>query len=74
MEKSKLKQYDASDVQNILTAFAEEFSVDIPAVHDGKGGYLIEFNTLNGELILGSHDWYAAIAGYTNEKIAAALV
>jgi len=67
-------KYTAADVQNILTSFAEEFSVDIPATHDGKGGYFIEYNTLTTELVLGEPDWYAAIAQHTNEKLAAVAV
>lgn len=59
------KSYTAADVQNILTAFAEEFLVDVPARHE-KGDYLIEFTELSTELILGEPSWYLSIAEYAN--------
>ena len=60
--------YTGADVQNILTAFAEEFSVDIKAQHTFSGDYLIEFNDLNTALVLGEPSWYQAIADYANES------
>lgn len=60
--------YTAADVQNILTSLAEDFMVDIEAVHNEQG-YFIEYNTLAAALILGSPVWYGAIAEYTNEKL-----
>lgn len=63
------RPYTALDVQNILTAFAEEFSVDVPARHvDGE--YLIEYNNLTTHLVLGEDEWYAAIADYANADAA----
>jgi hypothetical protein len=48
-----------------LTAFAEEFSVDVPARHvDGE--YLIEYNQLTTSLVLGEDEWYQRIADYAN--------
>lgn len=63
------KHYTAEDVQNILTGFAEEFIVDIPALHNDKG-YFIEHNQLAGSLILADQEWFATVAGYVNEKLA----
>lgn len=58
--------YTAADVQNILTAFAEEFVVDIKATHTPNGDYFIENTDLVTALVLGEPSWYALIADYTN--------
>lgn len=59
--------YTASDVKNILTAFAAEFSVDITAKHD-VDGYWIEHDVLVDTLTQGTHEWYGEIAEYFNEN------
>ena len=64
-----MKQYTAEDVQNILTGFAEEFIVDIPALHN-EDGYFIEHNQLAGSLILADPEWFGAVAGYVDDKLA----
>lgn len=56
----------AEDARKVLTALAEEFLVDIPAVHN-NGTYLLEYNQLAGSLILANEDWYEGIAEYANE-------
>lgn len=61
-------KYTAEDIKNVLTIFAEEFLVDIEAVHNTKG-YFIEHNTLAAGLILGKRDWYEAIAEELNIKV-----
>lgn len=61
------KQYTAEDAQNILAAFAEEFLVDIPAVHK-DGNYLIEHNQLAGFLILNDTEWYQSVADYASAQ------
>lgn len=63
-----MSQYTAEDVKNILTTFAEEFLVDIPARHE-NGDYLIDAAVLERELVLGEPMWYEAIAGTVNENI-----
>lgn len=55
-----------ADVAATLAALAEEFLVDVPAAHDGKGGYYIEYNTLANALVNSPEDWYEQIAGYIN--------
>lgn len=61
-------KYSTADVQNILTAFAEEFLVDIPALHNDKG-YWVEHNTLAANLVLGDDEWYGKIAAYASGKL-----
>lgn len=61
--------YNAADVQNILTAFAEEFAVDVKAQHD-NGDYLIGYHDLVTALVLGEPEWFQQIADYTNASIA----
>lgn len=63
-----MKNYTAQDVQNILTALAEEFLVDIKAEHTEDNSYLLEFTDLSTALVLGEPAWYAAIAHYANES------
>lgn len=55
----------AEDARKVLTALAEEFLVDIPAVHN-NGTYLLEYNQLAGTLILADGEWYEGIAEYAN--------
>jgi hypothetical protein len=57
--------YTAADVQNILTAFASEFTVDIPAKHD-VDGYWIEHEVLIDTLTQGTKEWYGEIAEHFN--------
>lgn len=57
--------YTATDVENILAALANEFTVDIPAVHN-KEGYWIEYTELNAALLLGTPEWYEDIAAEAN--------
>lgn len=57
----------AAQVQEVLTGFAEEFSVDVEALHN-KAGYWIEHTTLSNALINSDPEWYAAIATYVNGK------
>lgn len=59
--------YTATDVKNILTAFAAEFSVDIPAKHD-VDGYWIEHDVLVDTFTQGTNEWYGEIAEYFNEN------
>lgn len=59
------KQYTAEDAQAILAAFAEEFLVDVPAVHK-DGNYLLEHNQLAGFLIINDTEWYESVANYAN--------
>lgn len=61
-------KYTAEDVKNILTSLGEDFIVDIEAVHNERG-YFIEHNTLAAALILGTPEWYAEIADYTNVNL-----
>lgn len=53
--------YTALDARKILTALAEEYLVDIPAKHE-NGLYLLEFNDIATELVLGREEWYEEIA------------
>lgn len=61
-------KYSTADVQNILTAFAEEFLVDVDAKHDSSG-YWIEHNDLAAALVLNNNAWYAEIAAYASGKL-----
>jgi hypothetical protein len=56
----------AEHVAIVLVALAEEFLVDVPAVHTKDGVYYIEYNTLANALINGDKEWYAAIAQHIN--------
>lgn len=58
----------AEHVAVVLAALAEEFLVDIPAVFDGKGTYLLEFNTAANTLLNSDREWYEKIAEYINNK------
>lgn len=62
-------QYNAADVQSILSTFAEEFLVDVAAEHTPDGRYLIEHDTLVNALTLAEPAWYDAIAETTNENV-----
>lgn len=56
----------AEHVEVVLSAFAEEFLVDVPAVHDGKGGYYIEYTALANYLVNSDRSVYEGIANYIN--------
>lgn len=56
----------AAQVAVVLQALAENFLVDVPAVHDGKGTYLIEFTTLANAMVNSPKAWYQDIANYIN--------
>ena len=58
----------AEHVAVVLAALAEEFLIDIPAVFDGKGTYLVEFNTAANTLLNSPKEWYEEIARYINNK------
>lgn len=57
----------AEHVAVVLEAFAENFLVNVPAVHDGKGGYFIEFNVLSNYLLNAPISQHQEIADYINE-------
>lgn len=57
----------SEQVQSVLTALAEEFTVDIPAVHN-ETGYWIEFSELNATLLLTGREWADEIADHINSK------
>jgi hypothetical protein len=61
-----MSKIDEDTTRKVLTALAEEFLVDIPAVHTDKGVYYIEYNQLAGSLILADGEWYRSIAEYAN--------
>jgi metal-dependent HD superfamily phosphatase/phosphodiesterase len=58
----------AEQVEAVLTALAEEYLVDVPATHDGKGGYFIEYTTLAHQLVNSGIEWYTEISNYVNTK------
>lgn len=63
-----MNRYNAADVAVILSVFAENFLVDVPARHT-DGDYLIEHDTLVRALTLGEDDWYAQIAAEANANL-----
>jgi len=56
------------EVERVLAALGENFLVDVEAVHDGKGGYFIEFTTLANALVNPKPGWVDEIMGYVNTK------
>jgi len=58
----------AEHVAVVLSAFAEEFLVEVPAAFDGKGTYLIEYNTLCNYLVNSPRSVFAEIAEYINNR------
>lgn len=54
--------------RQVLEALAEEFLVDVPAEHDGKGNYRLDYFVLIGALIGADDDWVDRIVGYVNTK------
>lgn len=56
------------EVKEVLTALGEDFIVDIPAKHDGKGGYTIDYFELVTFLIQAPDSWVDRIVGYINAK------
>lgn len=55
-------------VQDVLIALGEEFLVDIPAEHNGKGDYKLDYFTLVTFLVNAPDEWADRIAGYANSK------
>lgn len=55
-------------VQDVLAALGEEFLVDIPAEHSGKGDYKIDYFKLVGIFVDAPDEWAERIAGYANSK------
>lgn len=51
----------AQTVKDVLQALAEDYIVDIPAVHNPEG-YWIEYNQLAAALLLGGDVWFEEIA------------
>lgn len=58
----------AEHVAVVLSAFAEEFLVNVPATFDGVGTYQIEFNTLCNYLVNSPRSVFAEIAEYINQR------
>lgn len=60
----------AEQVEEVLTALAEEFLVDVPAYFDDKGTYLIDYNELVsfflgvGQHEVGHEQWVEELTGY----------
>lgn len=52
----------------VYKALGEEFLVNVEAVHDGKGGYFIEFSTLANYLINTPRSELEAAAAYINQN------
>lgn len=50
-------------VKAVLTALGEEFTIDIPAVHNASG-YWIEYSELNAYLILADEATVEEVAEY----------
>lgn len=67
--KRRTKIYNAEDVRVILTTFAEEFLVDVPARHTPDGDYLIEHDELVRALSLAEPEWYETVADEANENV-----
>lgn len=55
----------AEQVKAVLIALGEEFTIDIPAVHNETGNW-IEYNQLNGSLVLADDEWVEQIVEYVN--------
>lgn len=55
-------------VKEVLIALGEEFIVDVQAVHDGKGGYTIDYFELSDTFVNAPDAWADRIAGYVNSK------
>lgn len=58
----------AEHVAVVLRSLAEEFLVDIPAVHTTEGVYYIEYNTLANALINSDKEWFEGIAEHVNTR------
>lgn len=58
----------AQEVERVLSALGENFLVDVPATHDGKGGYFIEFTVLANALCNAAPAWVDEIVGYVNTR------
>lgn len=59
---------ERKQVQDVLRALGEEFLVDVPAEHDGKGAYKLDYFDLVGFLITPTDEWADRIAGYVNTR------
>jgi hypothetical protein len=55
-------------VQDVLRALGEEFLVDVPAEHDGKGGYKLDYFVLARALVSVTDEQADRIAGYINTQ------
>lgn len=55
-------------VQDVLEALGEEFLVDIPAEHSGKGDYKLDYFLLVTFLVNAPDEWADRIARYINAK------
>lgn len=63
-----MSKVTATEVSAVLSALAEEYLVDIQAVHN-KDGYWLEFFELSSALLTDDHDWLYAIAESANERL-----
>jgi hypothetical protein len=59
---------ESKQVREVLTALGEDFIVDIPAKHDGKGGYTLDYFDVVTFLIQAPDEWVDRITGYINTK------
>jgi hypothetical protein len=55
-------------VKDVLRALGEEFLVDVPAEHDGKGGYKLDYFVLARELVSVTDEQADRIVGYINTQ------
>lgn len=56
------------EVERVLVALGENFIVDVPAKHDGKGDYQIDYFELVTMLVSPPPAWVDQIQGYINSK------
>lgn len=57
-----------ADVRAIAEAIGEDFLVDIPAEHDGKGGYKIDYFAAVKFLLDPPKEWIDRLTGWVNTK------
>lgn len=55
-------------VRAVLEGLGEDFIVDIPANHDGKGGYTLDYFKVVEWLIWPPQEWIDRLVGYVNAK------
>ena len=58
----------SKDVEAVLIALGENFIVDVPAKHDGKGDYQLDYFELVTFLVNPAPAWVQQIQGYINTK------